>query len=186
MKPSKYRVYWIASFGAVLVLCTYLGQGYYKLRSVDHYMPLVALSISPELDWLSVRAVEYELCRRIENGDFFGADVLRATLAMGLSHEELRDTAIHRAEWLVADLVDVNSEGITGMTPLHEAVVINDAVMAEQLIRLGADPRVKSSLNDSGTGGQDALDYAKITRAMFPDRDMTAIFEVLEFATESE
>ena len=186
LKPGKFRVYWIASIGIVLVLCAYFGQTYYKLRALDHHFPLVVLSIDPEWGWLGTRVIDFELRRRIENGDFNGADVLSDTLSVGLARADLREAAVHRAEWLIADLVDVNSEGLTGMPPLHQAVFVGDVLAAEELIRLGADPRVKSGLDDLGGGGQDAVEYAKLGRAMFPDRDWTPIFQLLESAAASE
>ena len=186
LKPGKYRVYWIASIGAVLVLFTYYGQAYLKIRSVEHHLPLLALSMQPDWGWLGERVIDFELRRRIENGDFVGADVLSDTLAIGLAREELREAAAARVEWLLADLVDINSEGAFGTNPLHQAVMTNDLPAAEELIRLGADPSIRSSVDNSGAGGLDALGYAKLGRAVFPERDWTAMFELLESAAESD
>ena len=184
-KPSKYRVYWIASFGAVLVYCTYVGNAYYKLRTLDHHLPLVVLSITPELGWISKQMVEFEMRRRIKNGDFDGSLVLSDTLAIGLERDEFRDTAIRRAEWLTADLVDVNAESSWGLLALHYAVAANDVTMAEQLIELGADPRVKSGTYSGDESSVDAIEYAEMVGDMFPERDMTAMIRVLESAPES-
>ncbi|MDJ0909857.1 MAG: hypothetical protein QNI99_11730 [Woeseiaceae bacterium] len=184
-QPSKYRVYWIAAFGAVLVFCTYVGQTYYKLRSINDPLPLVGMLIMAELDWFSERLVEFELRRKIRNGDFLGADVLSSTLTVGVERGEYRDAAIRRAEWLMADLVDVNSEGMGGLPALHQAVAVNDVVMAELLIQLGADPRVRVLTHSGDENGMDAIEYAEMVGDMFPERDMTAMIRVLESATES-
>jgi hypothetical protein len=179
MKPRNHRIYWLVSIGIVTILCVYFGQQYSKLRSVEHHLPLVAISIAPGQDWLSTRVVEYELSRRIENGDFRGADVLSDTLIMGLSRDDMRPAAIRRAEWLVENLVDVNSEMTGGQPPLFAAIIGNDPRAVEQLIRLGADLTIKVLVGSPDDGGFDAVEYAKMARALFPDRDMTAIFELL-------
>lgn len=186
LKFSKLRVHWVASFGIFLVLCAYVGQAYYKLRSVEHHVPIVALWMKPEFGWFGERVIEYELRRRIENGDFIGADVLADTLSMGFARDDWKESAMQRADWLIADLVDVNAKGMTGMTPLHQAVTINNPAMAEQLIRLGADPGVKARVVGANNSELDALDYAELVRALSPDRDMSDIFQVLESAMESQ
>ena len=167
-------------------MCVYFGQQYSKLRSVEHHLPLVAISIAPNPDWLSTRVIEYELSRRIENGDFRGADVLSDTLIMGLSRDDLRPATIRRAEWLVENLVDVNSYMTGGRPPLFSAISGNDPLLFEQLIRLGADPTVEAVIGSPDDEGVDAVEYAKIVRALFPDRDMTAIFELLSIESPTD
>jgi len=186
MKPRNHRIYWIVSIGFVAILCAYFGQQYSKLRSVDHHLPLVAISISPDLDWLSERVIEYELKRRITNGDFRGPDVLSDTLLMGLDRDDLRPSAFRRAEWLVENLVDVNSEMIGGHPPLFAAIIGNEPLMVEQLLRLGADPTVEAVVGSPDDEGMDAVEYAKMARAILPDRDMTEVFELLSIETATK
>jgi len=179
MKPRNHRIYWIVSTGIVAILCVYFGQQYSKLRSVEHHLPLVAISISPNLDWLSEQVVKYELERRITNGDFRGPDVLSDTLLMGLGRDDLRPSAFRRAKWLVENLVDVNSEMTGGHPPLFTAIIGNEPLMVEQLLRLGADPTVEAMVGSPDDEGMDAVEYAKMARGILPDRDMTEIFELL-------
>lgn len=179
MKPRNHRIYWIVSIGIVAILCVYFGQQYSKLRSVEHHLPLVAISTSPNLDWFSEQVVECELKRRITNGDFRGPDVLSDTLLIGLDRDDLRPSAFRRAEWLVENLVDVNSEMTGGNPPLFTAIISNEPLMVEQLLRLGADPNIEAVVGSADDEGVNAVEYAKMARAILPDRDMTEIFELL-------
>ncbi len=186
MESRNRTIYRLVSIGIVAILCIYFGQQYSKLRSVDHHLPLVGISLAPELDWLSKRVVEYELSRRIENGDFRGADVLADTLIIGLRRDDLRSAAIRRAEWLVEDLVDVNSMMTIGHPPLFAAIVSNEPLVVEQLIRLGADPAVEAVVGSPDDKSIDAISYAKMVKEHFPDRDMTATFEALSIESATQ
>ena len=146
----------------------------------------MAILIAPNLDWLSERLVEYELNRRITNGDFRGPDVLSDTLLMGLSRDDLRSAAFRRAEWLAEDLVDVNSEMTVGSPPLFTAIIANEPLLVEQLLRLGADPTVEAVVGFPDDEGVDAVEYAKMVRALLPDRDMTAIFQLLSIESATD
>ena len=83
---------------------------------------------------------------------------------------------------LIADLVDVNAQDTSGLTPLHHAVIANDPIVAEQLIRMGADPRVRSRPPWAEDDGMNAFGYAEYARDAFPEHDRTAVIRVLESA----
>lgn len=179
MKPRNHRIYWLASFGIAAALCIYFGHQYSRLRATEHHLPLVAILIASDQNWLITRVVEYELSRRIQNGDFNGADVLSDTLIVGQTRDDLRPIAIRRAEWLVENLVDVNSDMTMGQPPLFAAIFANDPFAVEELLRLGADPKMKVVVGSPDDARLDAVQCAKIAQALFPDRDMTAIFDLL-------
>ncbi|MEM9402681.1 MAG: hypothetical protein AAGA44_09365 [Pseudomonadota bacterium] len=173
MKTKTLRLLALASAGVALLLVIQVGASYVKLRSLDHHLPLVVASVSPREGWVSGRMIEFELRRRISNGEFDGAMVL-LDIASTASSDDLRDRAKQRAEWLIGGLVDA---GATTASSLHHAIGGNDAAAVKFLLRLGADPNLK--VGAEGESQMDAFEYAQFAQSAFPDREMLEVLEAL-------
>ena len=180
MKLFRSKFYWCAAVFIILAVVGYVGSTYASLRSVDHHMPLVVLSLLPKSNVVNREIVDFELTRRISNGEFDGVMVLMDTLSVGAlsgaSHQAIRQ----RVEWLLDDLVGINQHSILGLTPLHIAVANNDLDAARFLIELGAEPSVKAVASLDGSDGSDAIEFAQYACNVFPDRDYSQLIRLLE------
>ncbi|MEO1020010.1 MAG: hypothetical protein AAFY56_20320 [Pseudomonadota bacterium] len=170
----------MASLGVAAISLAQVSVTYFKLRSLDHHLPLLAASVLANESWISRRMIDFELRRRILNGDFNGPLVLADTVSM-VSSDEFRDQAKQRAAWLVDGLVDINSGT---HNPLRGAIVGNDVPAIEYLLQLGADPRLR--VGREGEDPMDALEFAKFAQSVFPDKDMSAVFAVLQISEDAE
>lgn len=173
MKIEKIRLLALASVGVVLILVAQVGTSYLKLRSLDHHLPLIVASVSPSKGWVSNRMIDFELQRRISNGEFDGAMVL-ADIASMASIDDLCGGAWQKAEWLIENLAQVNS---ATHSSLHIAIGGNDAPAVELLLGLGADPKLK--VGSEGEPQMDAFEYAQFAQSVFPERDMSAVISAL-------
>ena len=130
---------------------------------VDPYTgtPLLLLALS----WAPVGAVDAMLAAGADpNVD--ADDGFPAVLSVVVSDREDREELVRH---LVAVGADIDRRGINGWTPLHAAANRNDAPMVELLLELGADPTVRTGVDDDGT----ALDEARRVGA----RDAVAALE---------
>ena len=76
---------------------------------------------------------------------------------------------------------DINRHGAQGLTPLHSAVLFNNASAVHLLLRAGADPRLNTKIPraDGGYGEYDALAFAARVAAASDD-NFDAVFAALQ------
>lgn len=164
------------------MLLTYVCWTYVSIRSVDHHLPLIALSYRSDSGWLRRQIADFELERRISTGEFDGVVALTDTLAVAFSNESQRDKAISDAERLMDGPVNINSRSYDGLTPVHIAIASDNAGVLRYLLEQGADPLDKTALGPGPEYQLDAYRYTEFLKESFPDRDWSQTNDILNAA----
>lgn len=181
--PWTRNTRFLISLVAIIVLACPAWE-YRQVRSVEHHLPLVTLSLSLELNLLQRCFVNFEIRRRIDNGDFDGVMVLHD---YQVAADAGADSALLRIDELLAGTVDINDYSRGGTTLLHQAVISNDAGAVRYWLDRGADPALKTRFSrDSDSPTEfDAVDYLAFAEQHFPNEDWREVAGLLGIEPET-
>ncbi len=179
MHTNRLKIYWVASIAIAVALVAYVGWTYATIRSVDHHLPLIALSYRGDSGWLGGRIAGHELERRTSTREFDGVMVLSDILTIAFSNKFQRDKALGDAKRLMDGPVNVNSLSRGGLTPVHIAIASNNEDVLRYLLGQGADPRKKTALGPGLENQLDAFQYLDFLKGSFPAKDWSRMDDVL-------
>lgn len=120
-------------------------------------VPILALALS----WAPVAAVE-ELLELGADPNFEALDGFPALVGVILSQRDDKQVLF---ELLLRAGADVDRRGLNDWTPLHAAAADDDAGLVGELLRAGADPAARTTIDDYETPLELALRAGKLHAA---------------------
>ena len=170
---------WKISVALAVVIVCYLGWVYSKALSTNE-LSLASIWLADDQNVIARQIAGIELHRRLIIDELEPIDHFNNILILAFGTNVDTARALEEADELLADGLDINFHSSMGMTPLHNAILSNNAQAARYLLERCADPSVVSYFWEGDTTGLSALEFAYSALAEKSLGDRSALLGVLE------
>lgn len=174
--PVK-KLHWVIVAVVGFVIVGYFGWMYSIVRTIDQ-LKLVHIALF-EANQYSAFMANFELTRRIRNGSENGVDSLNYVLMFAEVEAADSEAVLGYAEDLLAHTVDVNAHAASGMTALHNAIIMNRPSAVEFLLEHCADPSILTTSDLDTHQPRNSIELAFDAEKALVGKDYSSVIDLL-------